>query len=203
MNIVMVARFRSAHTAALRALAGLPGDFKLWFVGDGPTLPQVRAEVSRAGLTDRVVFLGARNDVPELLSQAHIFQLLASDYEGLPISILEAMRAALPVVASDVGGVCECVRQGSTGFLVPRSDLNLLRERLGSLIASSALRERMGHAGRALFEHEFTAEVMVQKTLAVYEGVFQTSPHRARLPGPAQGRHQNFLTTMSPTTLKR
>ncbi len=117
----------------------LQGDFKLWFVGEGPTASEIRAKAIRAELGNRVVFMGARNDVAELLSKAHIF-VLASNYEGLPISILEAMRAGLPVVASDVGGVSECVTEGSTGFLVNRGDYKLIGARLQRLIASQPSR---------------------------------------------------------------
>ncbi len=179
VNIVMVARFAPPkdHRSVLNALPYLEGNFKVWFVGSGPTLSQVRAQAIREGLGDRVTFMGARNDVPELLSKAHIF-VLASDYEGLPISILEAMRAALPVVASDVGGVAECVGDGATGFLVPRGQVNVLQERLQSLVASPVLRGRMGQAGRRLFERRFTAGTMVGDTLQIYQAILDSSPKR-------------------------
>ncbi len=196
VNIVMVARFAPPkdHRSVLRALAGMHGDFKLWFVGEGPTVPQVRSEAMRLGLGDRVVFLGARNDVPELLSRAHIF-VLASNYEGLPISILEAMRAGLPVVASDVGGVPECVRHDHTGFLVPRSDVNALRENLHSLIASPILRERMSQAGRKLFQEQFTAARMIRETLSVYEAVLASSPQQAGIEISPSRVQQTIATT--------
>jgi glycosyltransferase involved in cell wall biosynthesis len=179
VNIAMVARFAPPkdHESVLRALTQLHCDFNLWFIGEGPTLSQVRTEAVRAGIRDRVAFMGARKDVPELLSKAHIF-VLASNYEGLPISILEAMRAALPVVASDVGGVPECVHHGTTGFLVPRADVNSLRASLRRLIASPILRGQMGQAGRNLFQERFTAALMVRETLRVYESVLGASPKR-------------------------
>jgi glycosyltransferase involved in cell wall biosynthesis len=170
VNIVMVARFAppKAHDSVLRALSGLHVDFKLWFIGDGPSIARVRADSIKFGLSERVLFMGTRSDVPELLSKAHIF-VLASEYEGLPISILEAMRAGLPVVASDVGGTRECVRNHHNGFLVQRGDAEGLRARLSELIASCTLRERMGQAGRKLFEEEFTEAAMIQKSIRVYE----------------------------------
>jgi glycosyltransferase involved in cell wall biosynthesis len=176
----MVARFAppKAHDCLLRALSGLNVDFKLWLVGDGPHMGQIRTESVRLGLADRVVFMGSRNDVPELLSKAHIF-VLASNYEGLPISILEAMRAALPVVASDVGGVRECVRDNDNGFLVQRGDIGSLRHRLSDLIASPTLRRRMGQAGRKLFKEEFTEAVMIQKSMRIYEAALAGSLSKA------------------------
>lgn len=176
VNIVMVARFAKpkAHDCLLRALNGLEGDFKLWLIGDGPDIEQARADSVRLALSDRVVFMGARNDVPELLAKAHLF-VLASNYEGLPISILEAMRAGLPVVASDVGGVCESVCDGENGFLVPRGDVPTLRQRLQRLISNETLRVEMGAASRRRYVEEFTVERMVSKTLAVYEKVLSAS----------------------------
>ncbi len=172
VNIVMVARFaaQKAHNCLLRALQDLQGNFDLWLIGDGPDIEQARANSVRLGVSDRVVFMGARNDVPELLAKAHIF-VLASNYEGLPISILEAMRAGLPVVASDVGGVGESVCDGENGFLVPRGDVLTLRERLQRLISNETLRAKMGAASRRRYVEEFTSEQMVSKTLAVYKKV--------------------------------
>jgi glycosyltransferase involved in cell wall biosynthesis len=178
VNIAMVARFAApkAHDCLLRALHGLQGNFNLWLIGDGPDIRQARADCARLGLSDRVVFMGARNDVPELLAKAHVF-VLASNYEGLPISILEAMRAGLPVVASDVGGVCESVSDGENGFLVPCGDELTLRERLQRLVSSETLRAKLGAASRRRYVEEFTAERMVSKTLAVYEKALGCEHH--------------------------
>ncbi len=126
------------------------------------------------GIDGRVEFLGLRGDVEKLLAEAQVF-VLASNYEGFPISIVEAMRAGLPVVASDVGGVCESVCDGENGFLVPRGDVPTLRERLQRLISNETLRARMGAASRRRYVEEFTAKRMVSKTLAVYEKVLGAS----------------------------
>lgn len=174
VNIAMVARFAppKAHESVLHAMLGLQIDSKLWFIGEGPTFPRVRAEAIRIGLADRIEFMGARTDVPELLSQSHIF-VLASNYEGLPISILEAMRAGLPVIASAVGGVPECVHDGITGFLVARGDIKALREKLRELIASPSLRTLMGQSGRELFETQFSSPIMIDKTIALYRATIE------------------------------
>ena len=111
--------------------------------------------------------LGARNDVPKLLKQADIFMLI-SDWEGLPLSILEAMRAGLPVIASDVGGVKEAVEDDVNGFLIPKGDAGLLKDRLISLLSSEELRLRMGKASRKKFQRGFTISQMVEKTISVY-----------------------------------
>lgn len=176
VRIVMVARFTPPkdHVLLLRALAGLKElAWELELIGDGPLLGRVRAEAERLGLLKRVRFLGARRDVAERLSKAQVF-VLASNWEGLPLSILEAMRAGLPVVASDVGGVREAVIEGETAFLVPRGDKAALRSRLQQLITNASLRVEMGQAGRKRFEERFTFEFMLEKTLEVYETVLGT-----------------------------
>ncbi|PTQ53820.1 MAG: Exopolysaccharide biosynthesis glycosyltransferase EpsF [Hydrogenibacillus schlegelii] len=172
-KMVMVARFAPPkdHTLLLRALSGLRDlPWSLDLVGDGPLLLEVRALADGLGLEGRVRFLGTRRDVAQILASAQVF-VLASRWEGLPLSILEAMRAGLPVVATDVGGVREAVIDGRTGYLIPRGDQERLQERLKQLILNHELRAQMGTAGRRRYEKHFTIERMVEKTLAVYEDV--------------------------------
>nr|WP_297861133.1 glycosyltransferase [Meiothermus sp.] len=172
----MVARFAvpKDHGLLLQALADLQEQpWEVELIGDGPMQSLAEEQAARLGIGDRVRFLGARKDVAECLAQAHIF-VLASNYEGFPLSILEAMRAGLPVVASNVGGVAEAVIDGETGFLVPRGDVHALRSRLAQLIENPQLRTQMGMAGRARYKAHFTLEQMLEKTLAVYEKVLKT-----------------------------
>jgi glycosyltransferase involved in cell wall biosynthesis len=168
-TIVMVARFapQKNHALLLRAVAGIDRPLRVLFVGDGPTEPALQDEARQLGIEDRVHFLGSRMDIPDILASAHVFAL-PSNWEGFPLSILEAMRAGLPVIASDVGGVSEAVADGSTGFLAGPSDLDTFRDRLLSLVETPALRERMGRAGRERYEANFTVERMLNRTLTVY-----------------------------------
>jgi glycosyltransferase involved in cell wall biosynthesis len=169
-KLIMVARFgqQKDQSLLLNALAGVEEDCRLQLVGDGPLL-DAAMRLSRAlGMDKRVEFLGLRGDGEKLLSEAQVF-VLASNYEGFPISIVEAMRAGLPVVASDVGGVRESVQDGHNGFLIPRGDMRMLRDKLQVLISDSNLREMMGAASRRRYEAEFTAERMVAKTLDEYD----------------------------------
>ena len=131
---------------------------------------EMTALAATLGIGDRVRFLGQRMDVDELLARAQA-SILATNWEGFPLSILESMRAGLPVVASAVGGIDEAIRDGDTGYLVPRGDVDALRDRIGRVLASPELRVRMGAAGRRFFEQEFTLERSVRRTLAVYEDV--------------------------------
>lgn len=174
-RLVMVARLShwKDQPTLLHVLADLKElDWQLELVGDGPLRWQLEALVQSLDLTSRVTFLGFRRDVSERLAEAQLF-LLISKWEGFPRSILEAMRAGLPVVASDVGGVRESVVDGTTGFVIPRGDVARLRESLCKLIVSPELRISMGKAGRAHYEANFTFDRLVERTTKVYESVLE------------------------------
>ncbi|WP_412028191.1 glycosyltransferase family 4 protein [Deinococcus yunweiensis] len=187
-TLVMVARFQEQkdHATLLRALSGLTEwPWTLDLIGDGPLLGATRALATSLGLEERVRFLGSRRDVAEQLQQAQVF-VLATHWEGFPRSILEAMRAGLPVVASDVGGVSESVTDGVTGRVVPPADVDALRGALSELIRSPDLRRSMGEHGRARFLADFTFEHMVTRTLDIYREVLGTrAPAAVADPGEA------------------
>jgi glycosyltransferase involved in cell wall biosynthesis len=170
LRIVCVARLDAPkdHALLLKALATVKGvTWVLELIGDGPLTDEVQQMVRALGLTDRVLFSGLCNDVPARLARADVF-VLVSNWEGLPLSILEAMRASLPVVASNVGGVAESVTDGMTGYLVPKGDREVLADRLARLLGDAALRRQMGRAGRDVYECEFGFETMYQRTQQVY-----------------------------------
>jgi glycosyltransferase involved in cell wall biosynthesis len=172
-RLVMVARFepQKDHSTLLHALSGLRDQpWQLDLIGDGPLRSQAEALADTLGVRDRIHFLGQRKDVDQLLARAQI-SLLVSNWEGFPLSILESMRAGLPVIASDVGGVSESVQDGSTGFLIPHGGVEQLRERIGRLLRDAELRVRFGVAGRRRYEQHFTLDEMVRKTLTVYQDV--------------------------------
>lgn len=169
MRVLMVARFslQKDHSTLLQAVAKVP-NIQLSLIGDGELLPEAQVLARRLGITNRVEFLGARSDVHRVLAQHDVFALI-SNYEGFPISILEAMRLGLPVVASDVGGVREAVVNGETGLLVSRGEINALADALIKLSADPISRAQMGQAGRRRFKTLFTLEIMLEKTMQVYE----------------------------------
>ena len=173
VRLVMVARFepQKDHPTLLRALAGLPHlPWELDLVGNGPLLPQMESLAATLGISGRVRFLGQRIDVDQILARSQV-SLLATNWEGFPLTILEAMRAGLPVVASAVGGIGEAIGEEETGYIVPRGDVEALRSRIERLLTDPALRVRLGARGRTRYEQHFTVAGFVTKTLAVYRDV--------------------------------
>lgn len=141
----------------------------LWIAGEGDPAA-LKKRVERHGLAGRVRLLGRRNDVPDLLAAADVFAM-PSRAEGLGIAALEAMAAGLPVVASRVGGLGEVVLDGETGRLVPPGDAAALARALDEVLGDATLRVRLGAAGRARVQAEFTADRMVDAYEALYREV--------------------------------
>ena len=139
--------------------------FRALVVGDGPDRERIAAAARPLG--PAVQLLGERGDVRELLADADVF-VLSSRSEGLPISILEAMAAGLPVVASCVGGVGEIVVDAETGFLVPVGNEGALAAAIERLLADSSLRRRLGAAGRARAEELFDLPQFRRAHLELY-----------------------------------
>jgi sugar transferase (PEP-CTERM/EpsH1 system associated) len=143
---------------------------KLTIVGDGPLLPAVHAQVAALDLDDHVWLPGARADVKALLHTFSVFAL-PSLAEGTPVSMLEAMACALPVVASNVGGIPEVIDEGVQGLLVPAGDVAALAAALERHAGDAALRTQHGRAGRARVEERFGMRAMVNAYAALYAGL--------------------------------
>ncbi|MBN1559559.1 glycosyltransferase [candidate division KSB1 bacterium] len=141
---------------------------KFVLVGDGPLRSQLMHKVDQAGLHDFFIFLGFRQDVPDLLPLFDLF-VLPSLYEGLPNVVLEAMACGLPVVATPVDGTKEAVVDGETGLLVPVADPQRLARSILKIIGSDGLKERLGVAGRHRVENQFSLERQVQRFENLYE----------------------------------
>ncbi|MEH2409378.1 glycosyltransferase family 4 protein [Nostoc sp.] len=172
-RLIMVARFQGQKDQAtvLRAIAQLSNHpIHLDLAGSGSSLEFCKDLAHSLGIAERVSFLGDRTDVPDLLAQSQIF-ILSTHYEGLPISILEAMRAGVPVVATSVNGIPEEVEHGKTGLLFPAKDIEQLAQHLNYLLQHPEERERLGNNARQLTRQLFDANLMVQKIEAIYERV--------------------------------
>lgn len=152
----------------VRAAGRLHGDFRLRVLGDGPDRAEVVAEIEQLGLRDRVELAGEVDDVPRHLAAADAF-VLSSRSEGMPMSILEAMAAGLPVVATRVGGIAELVADGETGLLVPAGDAAALAAALQRLVDDEALRKALGARGRERAVAEFDLAGFRRAHLELYE----------------------------------
>jgi len=176
IRICSIARFEPPkdHATLLVALAALrTRAWSLDLIGDGPAEARMRRLAERLGIAERVRFRGYQSDPEPVLAAAQIF-VLATRSEAFPRSVLEAMRAGLPVVASDVGGMRESVEEGITGLLVPPQEPVALAAAIDALITDGARRRQLGEAGRRAFEQRFRLERTVEETLAVYRVIMDT-----------------------------
>ncbi|MBI3948855.1 MAG: glycosyltransferase [Acidobacteria bacterium] len=140
---------------------------KFIIVGDGELRQELERRAQQLGLNEEVLFTGYCRDVPRLLSVFDIF-VLSSEFEGLPLSILEAMAAGRPIVATRVDGVPEAVVEGETGLLVPPRDPAALATAILKLFQNPPLAQAMGQAGRRRVEAMFAQDRMVAQTEQLY-----------------------------------
>jgi glycosyltransferase involved in cell wall biosynthesis len=168
----------------LTALSGLPSGLanaRARLGGDGE-LEQAAAAARSLGLENRLELLGwvGPEDKSRLLESATVYAL-PSYHEGLPMSVLEAMAAGIPVVTTPVGGIPEAVTDGVEGFLVQPGDIDALRDRLQRLLSDNALARRMGEAGRRKVESTFASTIVMPRLERMYVelGVAPAQPHRS------------------------
>lgn len=147
--------------AAQIIAARLP-ETRFLIAGSGELMDDMTRLARESGLTSHLRFLGVREDMP-LVFAAMDLLALASDFEGLPNVIMEAMAAGLPVVATDLGGCRELIVEGVTGFLVPPGDSSALAERIVSVLALPDRGRSLGAAGRQRILAEFSMDAMIQR----------------------------------------
>lgn len=162
-HILFVGRLSAVKgaTLLLEAFASLRGAFpaaRLTIVGDGPLRAELEAKAQALMFGDAISFTGylSQDEVSDLLARADML-VLPSFAEGVPVVLMEAMASRIPVVASQVAGIPELVRDGVSGFVVPAGDMATLIDRLGRLLSDPGLCQRMGDAGRAIVEAEYDA----------------------------------------------
>ncbi len=163
---VMAARFTEAKDQGtlIRALATLPEDHVLALAGDGPTRPACEILAAEAGMGDRVLFMGAREDIPRVLAACRV-AALSSRWEGLPTFVIEAMAAGLPVAASDVPGLGSLV--GESGRLFPPGDAKACASAIAELAAEGDERSRRVEAG-----FRRASEFSMERCAAEYERLY-------------------------------
>ena len=131
-------------------------------------------------LASSVHLLGKQNDIPNILAASDVF-VLASNWEGNPLAVMEAMAAGLPVIATEVGGVPELVSSGEEGILVRAGDFSAFADAMQELLDDPEKRTAMGHAARIRAFNEFRVERMVQQYADLYqEAVMKSRRRRAR-----------------------
>ena len=153
---------------ALSVLAPEFPELRLEIAGDGSLRDDLEQNSRQLGLSGIVSFLGWQEDLPSVMAGWDIFVLPSLD-EGFGVAALEAMAAGLPVIARAVGGLCELVQDGETGWLFPAAAPAELAQRVRELIHDGRKREAMGVAGRERAVRCFAISRMVEQTIAVYD----------------------------------
>jgi glycosyltransferase involved in cell wall biosynthesis len=139
-------------------------------VGEGPDRAALEQMTRELSLSDRVVFTGARRDMPGVYASLDIF-VLPSLMEGLPIAVLEAQAAGKPVIATRVGAIPKVVTDGETGLLIEPGDAKALGAAITRLITDVHLRRQLGYGGHARIHESFTSSVMARRYLDLYQGL--------------------------------
>ena len=163
--------YRKDHLTLVRAAARVVSEIPaatFFLAGEGPDRPKIEAEIARLNLGSSVFLLGERHDVPELLHSFDVY-VLSSITEGLSLSILEAMAAGCPVVATDVGGNPELLDDGRAGILTAARDPEALALAIIRLLKSPAQRETLAQAARHRALERFDVHSVARRLEALYE----------------------------------
>jgi glycosyltransferase involved in cell wall biosynthesis len=170
--VLTVARLakQKGHTYLLKAATKIP-EAVFIFAGDGPERSELEKAARELNVSDRVVFLGERNDIPSLLSACDVFVQPSIFEGGLALSIMEAMAACRPVVATDVEGVRINVINGESAIIVPPADSDALATAIDALLSSTTLANSIAAAGRTLVYKEFSSGRMLSDITEIYKSL--------------------------------
>ena len=176
VGTVGVLRSWKGHKYLLQAIlsisAVIPNAF-FYIVGNGPQYNNLKKLAETLNVTDSVIFLGHREDIPEVIASFDVIVHPSYQNEGVPQSILQAMAMKKPVVASDAGSIKEVVINSKTGFLIRSRDSHLIAEKVIELYHNSQLRINFGNEGRKLVENNYTLDGMIEKMETLYEGLLR------------------------------
>ena len=156
---------------AMRQVVAVGVSVHLVIVGDGPLRDEIMTQVAALDLAQHVTLAGWRRDMAAIYAASDLFVLTTWGWEGLPLTVLEAMAAGKAVVASRAGGIPEEVVEGETGLLVEQHNVTGLAAALTRLVADPEMRQRMGAAGQTRTAAYFALHIMVEQTAAVYARV--------------------------------
>jgi glycosyltransferase involved in cell wall biosynthesis len=171
--VACIARFHPVkdHGTLLQAFATVSrtlDDVDLLLVGDGPLRPELDTLVDSLGIRGRTIFLGVRQDVPEILAAIDVFAL-SSLSEAASITVLEAMATGVPIVITNVGGNPEMVRDGIDGLLTPRGDAGAMAAGMTRLLQERGLAERMGSLAAARARSDYRLDRTVDRYFELYQ----------------------------------
>lgn len=164
---IMVARFYKPkdHKTVIDAAALVP-DLHVLFAGVGDLMQDTQYYARDRGMDSRIHFLGYRSDIPSLLKASDIY-VHSSDYEGIPLSVAEAMACGVPVVASDVDGINELVQNGVSGLLFKRGEAKDLAQKMVIVLGDPDQNAKLRAGGRARAQ-EYSLDNTVTKLIALY-----------------------------------
>lgn len=175
--------FQKGHEYLIEAIPAILKSFpeaRFLLVGDGPERGKIIQKAKDLGLQGKVLFPGERQDVTDVLSAMDLF-LLSSIFEGLPLSVLEAMAVGLPVIATRVSGTPEAVLHEMTGLLVPPADTGAIAAAAIALLGDPERRRRMGQQGRLLVLHHFHKSLLVTQLHDFYDQLGSIQRKRATI----------------------
>jgi glycosyltransferase involved in cell wall biosynthesis len=182
---------QKGHLTLFEAIAEVP-DAVFVLAGEGPERGPLEALAARLGISDRVRFLGRREDVPELLATCDVFAL-PSLYEGSSLAVLEAMAAGIPIVSSAIGGTDELIEDGRSGLLVPPGDAEALAGALRRLLAEPELGAAMAARARERVEGGLRREQMAARVSGVYRELLGEKPALAAAEALPESRRNSIL----------
>ncbi|HOW13088.1 MAG TPA: glycosyltransferase family 4 protein [Candidatus Pacearchaeota archaeon] len=156
---------------SIKIISSKIDNFILLIIGDGPLRLSLERQVKNLNITDKVIFLGARKDVPILINISDII-ILSTNWEGLPLIPLEAGASKKPIVASNVDGVRETIIDGKTGFLFKQGSAEDLSDKLLKLVQSEELRKEMGENGFKYVSENFSKEKMIKEYQNLYMDLY-------------------------------
>jgi glycosyltransferase involved in cell wall biosynthesis len=142
-------------------------DLHFLFLGDGELREDLKSQAREAGLADNIHFLGLRDDVPDVLAAADLF-VLPSLWEGLSVALLEAMAAGKPIVATAVSGTTEAMVPGTTGLIVPPSNVQALADAISELVSDPEQAQVMGRAAKQHVTENFSAQKQAEEHAMLY-----------------------------------
>lgn len=174
--IIMVTRFeeRKGHVYLFEAFKRLLANgnnvgLKLYLIGDGPLLEQMKAKAAALGIADNIVFWGHRDDYLGLVKKSLFLVNPSTGWEDFPLIILEAMSVGIPVIGSNVCGIPEQIENGISGLLVEPRDAAGLYAVMRSLLDDPGKRAKIGQAAKKRFDDNFTVDIMINNYLRLYE----------------------------------